>query len=538
MSLLIPFLLAFALFQSEAQQEPPHFEQAPSRWFITPPPYEINEPGSWWNPYRQNILKGDFPIWEPDIFFSLTASEKLLLESRRVPTPSGNTGQFPIPQSFFGQGEQSLLVSNTAFTLDFFKGQQAFKPVDWRLKSTVIYNTTNLDVEEVGVVNVNPADGRQRLTGDIALQEALAEIHLMDLSSRYDFLSCEFGILPFRSDFRGFLFDDTNLGVRVFGNADENKWQYNLAYFNLLEKDTNSELNSLDQRKQQVWIANLFRQDWPVLGHTSSISFHYNRDEESFHFDENGFLVRPAPVGLASPHEVESYYFGWAGEGHFGRFNITSALYQAYGRDSDNPFAARNIHINAQFAALEISYDVDWLRFRLFGEYASGDEDTRDSRGEGFDAIFDAPNFAGGEFSFWNRQAIRLLGVNLTQRLSPLPDLSTSKIQGQSNFVNPGLYLIGGAIDAELTPTWRAQLGTSYLEFAKADPLEVYLELEDIDRSIGTEIFFGTQYRPLLTNNVILTFGASTLYPGNGLQKIYESDQLLYSVFTEMTFTF
>ena len=35
------------------------------------------------------------------------------------------------------------------------------------------------------------------------------------------------------------------LGVRLFGTRDNNQWQYNLAWFRRIEKDTNSGLNDL-----------------------------------------------------------------------------------------------------------------------------------------------------------------------------------------------------------------------------------------------------------------------------------------------------
>ena len=70
----------------------------------------------------------------------------------------------------------------------------------------------------------------------------------------------------------------------------------------------------------------------------------------------------------------------------------------------------------------------------------------------GFDSILDGPNFAGGPFSFWNRQQIPLFGVNLVQRLSLIPDLRSSKIQGQANFVNPGILLPNIGFDFDLTP--------------------------------------------------------------------------------------
>ncbi len=532
----------------EAVQEAPplpHFQEVPNRWYRDPwsllpqPPYIVNEPGNrWYDPYRQNVLKGDFPIIGEDIFLRLTLTEKILVEGHKVPTPSGITGPSFNNSPHFGNGNQFLFSSKTALSIDLFKGQEAFKPVDWRVRITPVFDVTSLHVNELGVVNISVGEGKDRTTTDIALQEALVEIHLGDLNDRFDFISSEVGIFPFRSDFRGFIFDDINLGVRIFGNADSNRWQYNLVFFNMLEKETNSELNRFAERDQQILIANIYKQDFIVLGYTAQLSFHWNHDEPSFHFNRNGFLTRPSPIGFIREKEIDAFYFGWTGEGHFGRFNITHALYKVVGEESTNAIAARKTTINAEFAALEISYDVDWMRFRLYAMYASGDSDARDGKAEGFDAIVDAPNFAGGEFSFFNRQDIRLPGVALTPRLSFLPDLTTSKFEGQSNFVNPGLLLLGGAFDAEITPTWRAQLGANYLRFVKTDPLEVLLELEDVPQDIGAEIFFGTTWRPLLTNNIIVNVGASAFFPGAGFRKIYQSDDVLYSVFLDLTVTY
>jgi hypothetical protein len=516
----------------------PHFEPVKSRWDIVTPPYEVNDIDDPWNPYRRNRLKGDFPILGNDVFLSITGTNRAIAEVRNVPTPRGNTGPIGgVNPSFFGDGDQFAFTNYSSLTLDLFKEPQAFRPVDWRLRLTGVYNVETLQTGEVGVVNVSPAEGKHRTTDDGALQEAFVEVHLADLSHRYDFISVEAGILPFRSDFRGFMFEDVNLGIRLSANADENKWQFNLAAFNLLEKDTRSDLNTFHERDQTVVIFNVYRQDWPVLGYTVQGSFHWNQDDGGVHFDENGVLVRPAPVGIASEHVVDAYYFGLTGDGHFGRFNVTNAFYQAFGTDDLNPLATRAVDINAQFAALEVSYDVDWARFRLFGMYASGDDDTTDDDAEGFDAVLDSPNFAGGEFSYWNRQSLRLLGVNLDQRLSALPDLSSAKFEGQANFVNPGILLLGGAVDAELTPTWRAQLGATWLRFVTTEVLETYLETESIDEAIGFEAFLGTQWRPLLTNNVVVNFGVAALWPGDGLEKIYQSDDVLWQAFVDLTLT-
>ena len=71
------------------------------------------------------------------------------------------------------------------------------------------------------------------------------------------------------------------------------------TYFDLLEKETNSELNTFEKREQKVAIANVFRQDTFALGYTLSASFHWSKDEANFHYDTNGVLARPAPGGAA-----------------------------------------------------------------------------------------------------------------------------------------------------------------------------------------------------------------------------------------------
>ena len=60
----------------------------------------------------------------------------------------------------------------------------AFKPVDWRLRLTPIFNMNYLGVEELGIVNPNVLEGRTRFRTDFALQEWFAEAKLAVLSAR------------------------------------------------------------------------------------------------------------------------------------------------------------------------------------------------------------------------------------------------------------------------------------------------------------------------------------------------------------------
>ncbi len=366
----------------------------------------------------------------------------------------------------------------------------------------------------------------------------LNSVHsIANISRRYDFISAKVGIQPFNSDFRSFLFFDTNLSARLFGTAANNRFQYNLLYFDMLEKDTNSELNTFGRRKQHVAIANLYWQDFIWRGYTTQFSLHYNNDEASLHFDANDFLVRPDPAGSFTPHNIHVGYLGWTSDGHIGRLNISHAFYLALGKDDHNPLAGRSQDIFGQMFALELSMDFDWLRPKLSVFWSSGDSDPTDGRATGFDTIFDKPNFAGGGFSFWNRQGIRLLGVGLVQRESLVPNLRSSKIEGQVNFVNPGLLLLHTGLDVEVTPKLRTFFNASYLRFVHTEPLEVFLQQNDIGHDIGFDMSVGALYRPLLNNNIMITAGAGAFVPGEGFRDLLTGDTLLQG-FVNVTFTY
>ncbi len=506
--------------------------------------------GHWWDPYNQNIFKGDYPILGQHTFLNATFISDTLYEYRSVPTPAGESTERTDSRGFFGEPNQQFIQQNLIAKIDLFHGSAAYKPFDWRLRVTPVWNLNFFEPREQGVVGIDVRRGAQRERRDFAIQELFFEAKLTDVSPHYDFINLRIGRQPFVSDFRGFIFNDINDAVRLFGNDESNRIQWNIAYFYQAEKETNSELNTFDARGQHVFIANLYRQDaldfefLPPMwrkGYTSQVSFHFNYDDQNTRgltFDKNGFLARPDPVGSFEPHDVKVAYFGWAGDGHIGLLNITHAFYWAIGRDSMNPIAGRDIDINAQMFALELSRDYDWFRLRSSFLWASGDSDPQDKKGRGFDAIFDNPNFAGGPFSFWNRQAIRLVGVNLVNRQSIFPDLTSSKTQGQANFVNPGLFLVNAGFDADITPKLKAIVNANYMWFAHTDSLELYLQQAKLSRDIGGEVSAGFQYRPLLNNNVILNVGMSAFWPGNGFEQLLETDETLYSVFTSLTLTF
>jgi hypothetical protein len=518
------------------------------RWRVGVPEDPRFRKGNIFNPYRQNVLKGDYPVIGNKTFMNLTIASETTFELRRVPVPQDISAQNPGGFEFFGRGRQDAISTNFVIGLDLFQGDASFKPVDWRFKVTGIANVNYLRVRENGIVNIDPREGKSRQKNFTSLEEVFFEYRLGDTqqifpflrgkaskggrSPEFDISSVRVGIQPFTSDFRGFIFSDSNLGARLFGTFGANRWQYNLAFFEMLEKDTNSGLNAInfndiDFRNQKVYVANLYRQDTFVLGYTTQFSLHYSDDRPSYKLDNNNFTVRPARIGgPLRQHRVRSGYFGWTGDGHFGRVNITHALYQVVGRDTFNPIANRATSINAQMAAGEFSVDYDYIRYRVGAFYSSGDSDPADGVGRGFDAILDNPNFAGGKFSFFNSQGIRLTqtGVALVEPRSLIPSLRSSKIQGQANFVNPGLTLYNAGVDFDVTPKLRSFINYNYLRFNRTETLETVLVQPRIRKEIGHDLGVGFIYRPLLNENIIFTGGATGLRGGRGFTAIFTSN--------------
>jgi len=480
--------------------------------------------GRWYDPYDQSWLKGDYPIIGNKTFMILSAVSSTGVELSRTPKPSDVSSARPGSAEFFGKPEALAVNQIFQVTFELFQGDSTFKPRDWAIKISPTFSLPNyLNARENGVVNIDVRRGTNRTDTQFSLEEAFVEVKLADVNENFDFISARVGIQPFVSDFRGFIFSDNNLGARVFGAFDNNRYQYNLAYFAQLEKDTNSGLNRFDRRRQHVYLANIFRQDFIKKGYTIQASALYNDDRASRKFDRNGFLVRPALIGDVRPHSIKVGYLGINGDGHLGPLNLTNSYYYAFGRDDRNPIAGRGVHISSQMAAVEASVDKDYFRFRGSFFWAQGDKNPTDGKATGFDAIFDDPNFVGGQFSFWNRNGIRLTqtGVGLVQPNSILPSLRSSKIEGQANFINPGIFIYNVGVDVEITQRLKAIFNVNYLRFHRTESLEYILFQPHIRHEIGWDYSVGVAYRPLLTNNVTLTFGAATLKPGRGFRDIY-----------------
>lgn len=498
---------------------------------------EIGYEENLWNPYRGfNILKGDRPVHD-DWFFNAIVVAESIIEPASFPKPVGNaTTERTNSVDIFGEGEQTLFAQQIIAELVYYKGNTVFKPPDYEFRITPVFNYNEVHVDERAILRADPDEGTTRYDSFLGLQAAFFDYHIRNVSSRYDFDSVRFGIQPFSSDFRGFLFQDNQFGLRLFGTRENNIFQYNLAWFRRLEKDTNSGLNRVDKlRDDDVFVFNLYWQDMPQLGFFSQFTLLYNRNREAdeIFFDENDFIARPASIGTERARDYDVFYLGYNGDGHFGRLNLTASAYVAIGNESNGTFNNQSSDIFAYFLAFETGFDFDWIRTRFSFLHASGDDDPFDDDANGYDAVFENPIFAGYDTSFFIRQNVPLIGggrVALSTRNGVLNNLRSSKELGQSNFVNPGITLIGAGTDMDLTPTTRLSFNINQIWFADTTVLEVARNQAEVANNFGTDISSALIYRPFANQQFIIRLSAAAILPGQGYKDLYDDDEMAYSV--------
>lgn len=504
------------------------------------------------DPYHQNALKGDRPIqidkkpkWLPitgdDWFLTLLGVSDTVIEPRSFPTPVGDqTTERPGSLGTFGRQNSLVLAQTFIVGASLVKGSTAYKPPDIEYKIALAYNINYVDVEERRVLKIDSSRPSHRTDAWLGVQEFFIDKHLGNRSDRYDFDSLRIGIQPFQADFRGFLFNDNQLGIRLFGNRDNNRYQFNLAAIWRLDKDTNSGLNIVTRkpRDDYVLMANLFAQDLPIPGLTSlvSVTANFNRETETA-IDDNGFPARPALIGNGRPRKYEAYYLGYSLDGRIGRFNLSSSLYGVLGRDRNSFFTGKPANIRAYFGAAELSYDIDWIRLRLSGLYASGDGDSFDNKETGFDAIFENPIFAGADTSYWIRQVIPFAGggvnIGINTRNGILNSLRSSKEEGQSNFNNPGTVLLGVGGDFDILPQLRLSTNINHLWFQNTTTLQNLRTEGDIPKDIGWDISGALIWRPSMIQNVVFRASAAVFDPGKGFSDLFANsrdDSRYYSV--------
>ena len=505
----------------------------PDRWRILD---ALGRPENWLDPYNTNTYKGDKPIFGEDWFLNVSAISDSRIEPSRVPT--GINPQYtarPLENNTFGRYGRLLFNQNLIASFELFQGNTAFKPPDLEFRFTPVFNYNHLAVGEVGLVRINPAKGVVRDDAYLGIQEAFIDKHIRNVSEYYDFDSFRVGIQPFNADFRGFLFQDNQLGVRVFGNRESNRWQYNLALFPPHRIRTRTAGSTRSPESYATTTCSS-----PICSGRTSLSRVSPRRSftcttvtarrKDFHFDQNGFLVRPAQIGDNRGYNYDVNYIGLNGDGHFGRVNLTTSAYYAFGDLSHNQFNPnpnnKGASINAFFAAAEPSIDFDWARFRLSGLYASGAGKPQKSaqwlrrsrrepaiRRRGHQLLYPPDHSADRR-----RRCRAQHRERHPRRPARLEGRGPVKFHQSRHRCWPAL-----ARDFDILPELRVSTNFNYLRFAETAPLEFLRHQSHIRNSLGYDLSAAITYRPLFSQNVVLRLSGSMLLPGDGLRDLFNT---------------
>ena len=501
---------------------------AQDRWRIVD---QVGAPATLVNPYAtNNVLKGDRPLLDRPLFggnwfFDGTATSNTLLESRRIPVSAVAGTPFLSPR------EQQFDSQTTSIDAVLYRGDTIFAPPDFQFRFTPIFN-----------YSATHTDGEQVSSNTFGAQALFVETHLRDVSENYDFDSLRVGIQAVNSDFRGFVLSDQPVGIRLFGTRDNDIYQYNIGWFRPLPKNAaRQDEFGAGLPANDILLANLYIQDLFKPGLTSEILFMYDRNRA------RGTEIVASPQaddGAAmfvdgARHNYDVGYFGYSVDGHLGKWNLTGSLYEVLGLEEASEFGQSHTRVEANFAAVELSRDFDWIRLRASGLYASGDSDPFDKSAHGFDGISQSALFAGADSSFFIHQQLPLVldQLNLKVRDSLFPDLRSTAAPGESNYENPGLRLVGLGADFDFSPAVRLSFDANHLWFDQTATLNAILGQRLAGRNIGTDLSFDLFYRPLDSQNVILRLTAARLLAARDTQPLTGGDAP-FSAFFNLILTY
>jgi len=520
--LLAALVFAFVFFSGsslkaaevEKPAEPPEYRPELDRWRVLDNTFQRLIKPSILDPYNQNILKGDIPIIGDHTFFVFTGVLDLNLESRENLDFRHKRGT-PLVGSVAFQGNN--FVAKTEFTPSFeiFHGDTVFAPKDWAIKFRPSIKSVTGDKNPAARISGGfNTEGRR--TVDFGIQEGFAEVKLFEVGEQFDATSMRVGVQNFNSDFLGLIYNDNANGVRIFSELVQNTYQINAGYFDRFFKDPFAALNTEKRRKEDVLVFNFVWND-VVPGFALSPSFNFNHDEKR-------------------KHDLKAYYLGLASNGHLGRLVLNPAVYYAFGRTSDNTINGKLQDISAFMLFVGLAYPVGSFNPRMAFVYASGDRHPRNGTATGFDSINDNINFGGGQNSYFFGEKIQLGTTTLLRGNSLFPSLRGGNATPQ--FENPGSIILNLGLDVALTPQTNLETNYNFVNFADTAVLEARQRVSNIDHTLGNELNLGVTHRPLLNENIVLSFGGAVMFPGAGIKDLFGRDNTVYKVLARATFTY
>ena len=509
--LLVGLAIATPGAAQEAAKPPAAQRPGPSGIVAEPDRWQVLEPGGLsvkrrnplYDPYNPNVLKGDYPLFGDKTFFAFTATLDSIADFKRN-LDFYQTGRIRnIP--FHEHNTIGQLTGVTAF--EIFHGDTVFAPKDWAVRLTPIVRWRCGDLNAV-----DHACGE-----DIRMLEAFGEAKLFEVGQTFDATSGRLGLQFFNSDFFGFIYNDVQPGVRVFGELARNRYKFNLAAFDRLNKEKLSGLNEFKRREHQVGIANVQWDDFIFPGFNVLPSFHYNHDD-------------------ILDGTLRAYYAGFTTNGHIGPVNVNSAMYYVFGDTAKNTPNKKTETISAGTAFGQLTYPTKYYAPRLAVGYGTGDRDPNDGKATGFDSIFDNVAFGGGQFSYLFGEKIQFGATTVLRGNSIYPSLRGANATSQ--FVNPGVLAINPGIDVAVTPKTIFELNYNAVWFDHPSSLERLTRKKHVSTFVGHEANAGFTYRPFLNEQVIVFAGGAVLFPGQGVQDVFGDDKNVYKALVRLILTY
>jgi hypothetical protein len=130
----------------------------------------------------------------------------------------------PGSNDVFGNNESLVFAQTFIVGAALTKGSTAFMPphIEYRLTLALQHQLRRRDGAARPVRRASKGHVRVS-TPSSASRKPSSTITCATSPTRYDFDSIRVGIQPLQLDFRGFLFNDQQLAVRLFGNRDNNR---------------------------------------------------------------------------------------------------------------------------------------------------------------------------------------------------------------------------------------------------------------------------------------------------------------------------
>jgi hypothetical protein len=502
--LLVP---AVAQAQAPMQAAPGQADIYPDadRWRVLLPGAGVRPRNPLWDPYNQNILKGDIPIIGDNIFFAFTGTlDTFAIYKRNLDFFTSDVIR-NVPYH-----EHNLLFQTTATAaFEIFQGDTVFAPKDWAIRLTPIFRFRCGDKNAID----------QGCGEDARMFEAFGEVKLFEIGSTFDATSLRVGLQAFNADFFGLIYNDVQPGGRVFGELERNRYKFNLAAFDRLNKEKLSALNEWKRRNHQVGIANAQFDDFFMDGFNVLPFYVYSQDD-----------------GFAGGGTLTAHYLGFETTGRIGRFNVNTAFAWVGGRTANNTPLKRDEEISAGMAFAQVAYPIQFWNPRLAVAWASGDHDATDGNANGFDSVFDNVNFGGGQFSYLFGEKIQFGQTTVFRGNSIFPSLRGAN--ATSNYVNPGAIAINPGVDVAVTPKTLFEANYNYVRFDNTASLEFALKKKNVRQEVGHEFNMGVTYRPFLNEQVILFGGAAVFFPSDGIKDTFGTDSTVYKFLTRLILTF